>query len=288
MQLGAVFPQTEIGPDPGAVRAYAEAAEELGYEHLVAYDHVLGADTATRPGWTGTYDKDDQFHEVFVLLGYLAAITKRIELVTGIVILPQRQTALVAKQAAEVDVLSGGRLRLGIGIGWNAVEYEALGANFHDRGKRSEEQVDLLRMLWTQESVTYEGQWHRITAAGLNPMPVQRPIPVWFGGGDTQAVERRIARLADGWFPQGRITEQTEERMTRFRGFVREAGRTESDVGIEARARMSDGVESAVETALAWERLGATHFGVNTMGAGYRTVDEHIDAIRTFKESLAG
>ena len=185
MRIGVIFPQTEIGPDPGAARAFARAAEELGYDHLVVFDHVIGADTSNRPDFPGMYTHKDLFHEPFVLFGHLAAVTQRLELVTGIMILGQRQTALVAKQAAEVDVLSGGRLRLGIGIGWNAVEYEALGENFHNRGKRSEEQVEVLRALFTQEVVTFEGRWHRIIAAGLNPMPVQRPIPIWFGGGQT-------------------------------------------------------------------------------------------------------
>ena len=204
MQIGAIFPQTEIGQDPGVIREYAQAVEELGYGHLLAFDHVLGADTSTRPDWRGPYTSKTMFHEPLVLYGYLAAITQRIELVTGIIILPQRQTALVAKQAAEVDVLSGGRLRLGVGIGWNDVEYEALGENFHNRGRRSEEQVELLRELWTKEAVTFEGRWHRVTAAGINPLPVQRPIPLWFGSGPTDAALQRIARLGDGWFPQFR------------------------------------------------------------------------------------
>ena len=178
MKLGVVFPQTEIGADPVAVRDYVQAAESLGYDHMIAYDHVLGANAASRPGWEGTYQHTDMFHEPFVLFGYLAGITRSIEFVTGIVILPQRQTVLVAKQAAEVDVLSGGRLRLGIGIGWNAIEYEALGEDFHNRGRRSEEQIELMRALWTQELVTYEGRWHKVTDAGLNPLPARRPIPV--------------------------------------------------------------------------------------------------------------
>src|ERR1043166_3419196 len=200
MLVGVVFPQTEIGPDPMAVRDYAQAAEQLGYHHLLVYDHVIGANPASRPGWRGAYSHKDNFHEPFVLFGYLAGVTRTLELTTGIIILPQRQTVLVAKQAAAVDVLSGGRLRLGIGIGWNPVEYEALGANFKDRGGRSEEQIELMRMLWTRELVTFEGRWHKITDAGLNPLPIQRPIPIWFGGSDDR-VFRRLAKLGDGWFP---------------------------------------------------------------------------------------
>ena len=184
MRIGVIFPQTEIGSDHGIIREYTEAVESLGYDHLLVFDHVLGVDTGNYPAWSGVYRLEDQFHEPFVLFGYMAAITKRIELTTGIVILPQRQTALVAKQAAEVDVLTNGRLRLGIGIGWNHVEYEALGENFHNRGVRSEEQIVLMRKLWTEESVNFSGKWHTIPHAGLNPMPVQQPIPIWLGGGN--------------------------------------------------------------------------------------------------------
>ncbi len=288
MRIGVIFPQTEIGPDPGAVRAFAQAAEDLGYDHLVAFDHVLGADTSNRPDFPGIYTHKDLFHEPFVLFGHLAAVTQRLELVTGIIILGQRQTALVAKQAAEVDVLSGGRLRLGIGLGWNRVEYEALGENFHNRGKRSEEQVEVLRALFTQEVVTFEGRWHRIIAAGLNPMPVQRPIPIWFGGGQTETVMRRIARLADGWFPQRQPDRQGGEALEQLRRFAQEAGRDPASIGIEARVQVKDGIDAALDNAKKWERLGATHVDIMTMRAGLRSVDEHIGAIRAFKEGLDG
>src|SRR5205807_2821090 len=205
MQPGVVFPQNEIGVDPEDIRNYAQTVEGLGYIHVVAYDHVLGADPSHRPGWQG-YTFQDLFHEPFVLFGYLAALTQ-LELVTGVIILPQRQTVLVAKQAAEVDVLSRGKLRLGVGVGWNPVEYEALGMNFHTRGRVVEEQIEVLRLLWSQEIVSYKGQFHTITEAGLNPLPVRRSIPIWVGG-RADAALRRVARLADGWFPQGRPDEQ--------------------------------------------------------------------------------
>ena len=288
MQLGVVFPQTELGADPGAVRAFAEAAEASGYAHIVAFDHVLGVDTSTRPGWRGPYTMRDTFHEPFVLFGYLAGITTTLELVTAIIILPQRQTALVAKQAAEVDVLSGGRLRLGVGIGWNDVEYEALGEDFHNRGRRSEEQVEVMRALWAQESVTFEGRWHTVPGAGINPRPERGSIPVWFGGGRDERVLRRIARLGDGWFPQGAPDEKMEERLAQFRGFVAEAGRDAAAVGIEARAGMREGLDAAVEQAHRWEALGATHLALNTMRAGYETVDQHIEAIAAFEDRLTG
>src|SRR6266404_7156909 len=204
MQVGVIFPQTEIGADPVAVRDYVQAAENLGYAHLLVYDHVLGADAQRHAGWSGGYTAKDMVHEPFVAFGYIAALTQRLELGTAVLVLGQRQTALVAKQAAEVDVLSGGRLRLGIGIGWNHVEYEALGENFHNRGRRSEEQIAVLRALWTQDVVDFHGRWHHIRHAGLNPLPIQRPIPLWLGGGRPggEAVIERIGRLADGWFPQ--------------------------------------------------------------------------------------
>src|SRR5207247_3395395 len=179
MRIGAVFPQTEIGADPSAVRAWAEAVEELGYQHVLAFDHVLGAGRDTRPDWGRRYDSETSFHEVFVLFGYLAAVTSSVELVTGVLVLPQRQTALVAKQAAEVDVLSGGRLRLGVGVGWNDVEYQALGVDFASRAALYEEQVELMRRLWTEETVTFEGSFHHVDRAGILPRPVQQPIPVW-------------------------------------------------------------------------------------------------------------
>ena len=286
MQLGVVFPQNEIGEDPGAVRAFAEAAEELGYEHLIFYDHVLGVDTNRRPDWQGPYSHEDTFHEPLVTFGYLAALTSRIELVSGIIILPQRQTVLVAKQAAQVDVLSGGRLRLGVGIGWNDVEYEGLGQNFHDRGKRSEEQVELLRALWTNEVVDFQGRWHSIPGAGIKPLPVQRPIPIWFGGGRSDGVLRRIARLGDGWFPQLQADEQGRERMERFKGLVEEAGRSQDDVGVDARVALSrGGVDGALRDAEVWQEMGATHVSFNTLRAGLGSPDEHIDALRRFKEA---
>ncbi len=173
MKMGVVFPQTEIGSDPAMIAKFATTAESLGYDHILAYDHVLGANTESRPDWQGPYTTKSMFQEPFVLFGYLAGLTKTIGLVTGVIILPQRQTALVAKQAACVDVISNGRLRLGIGTGWNEVEYEALDANFHDRGVRSEEQIELLRRLWKDEAISYDGRWHKVTDVGLNPLPAR-------------------------------------------------------------------------------------------------------------------
>lgn len=286
MHIGVVFPQTEIGVDPIAVRDFAQTAESLGYEHLLAYDHVLGANPESRPWWTG-YRHTDSFHEPLVLFAYLAGLTQNIEFVSGIIILPQRQTVLVAKQAAALDVLSNGRLRLGIGIGWNPVEYEALEENFHDRGRRSEEQVDLMRQLWTKELITYEGRWHKITDAGINPLPVQRPIPVWFGG-VSELVMKRLARIGDGWFPQRFGPDEVgREKFEQVRTFAREAGRDPNEIGFEPRIAVSEGdPDTWSKDAAAWKELGATHLSVNTMGAGIKSPQGHIDAIIRFKEAI--
>ena len=285
MRIGVVFPQTEIGSDPVAVRDYAQAAEAMGYKHILAFDHVVGGNAQSHD-LKGPYKHTDAFHEPFVLFGYLAGVTATIELVTGIIILPQRQTALVAKQAAAVDVLSGGRLRLGIGIGWNDVEYEALGMNFHDRGRRSEEQVALLRRLWTEELISFEGTWHKVSDAGLNPLPVQRPIPIWFGG-HADAVLRRAARLADGWFPLFAPDDAGRAELDKFWGYVQAAGRAREDIGIETWITIADtSPEQWAAQATAWKALGASHIGVNTMGAGLATPDDHVKAIERFKEAV--
>jgi probable F420-dependent oxidoreductase len=288
MQLGAIFPQIEIGAESQAVRDFAQATEELGYAHLLVFDHVLGADVSHHANWQGPYTHRHLFHEPFVLFGYLAALTQRLELVTGVIILGQRQTALVAKQTAEVDVLSGGRLRLGVGIGWNAVEYEALNENFHNRGRRSEEQIEVLRGLWTQEVVDYHGRWHQITHAGINPLPMQRPIPIWLGG-RVEAVIKRVARLADGWFPQFAPDDDGRRTIERLHTYAQEAGRDPATIGIEGRISLAATTPDGwVKAAEQWRSLGATHLSINTMGAGLRSPAEHIDAIRRFKEVLAG
>ncbi len=290
MNLGAIFPQTEIGNDPAVIRDYAQAADALGYDHILVFDHVVGADLARfeQLGFRPPYNYKTPFHEPMVLFGFLAAVTNRIELVTGILILPQRQTVLAAKQAAEVDVLTGGRLRLGIGIGWNPVEYEALGETFKNRGRRIEEQVAVMRELWTKELVDVDGKYHHIGQTGINPLPVQRPIPIWMGGG-TEPVLRRIARLADGWFPQFRPGPQAAETLDRLRGYIQDSGRNIEDVGIEGRISLFNTPEPEWAPALeAWQKLGATHLSFNTMGAHLTTPQGHIDAIRRFREVAKG
>jgi len=286
VQAGVVFPQTEIGADPGGIRAYAEAASELGYRHVLAYDHVLGADPTVHRGWSGYYDIDSTFHEPFVLFGFLAAITP-LELVTGILVAPQRQTALIAKQAAALDVLSGGRVRLGLGIGWNEVEYEALGMKFSDRGVRLEEQIELLRRLWTERSVTFHGRDHHVVGAGLAPMPVQRPIPLWIGAFAGAAL-RRAGRVADGWFPQAVPGPSLDEAKAVVDGAAREAGRDPASLGMEGRLEWStQDPDRLARHAAKWLDAGATHLSVNTMGAGCATVDDHIAAIAAVAPVLA-
>jgi probable F420-dependent oxidoreductase len=283
MRIGVVFPQTELGGDAGVVRAYAQRAEELGFTHVLAYDHVVGADPAVYTGWDGPYDVRTTFHEPMVLYGYLAAVTS-MELVTGIVILPQRQTALVAKQAAEVDLLTGGKFRLGVGIGWNRVEYEALGQDFSTRGKRLEEQITLLRRLWTEQTVTFSGTFDRITGAGLAPMPVQRPIPVWIGAQSPRAL-RRAGRLADGWFPQMAPGPQLDEARRIVTEAAAEAGRDPASLGMEGRLRWQQDRDKMAAAIRQWQDADATHLSVNTMGAGLKTVDDHLAALATTAEA---
>jgi len=292
MQVGAVFPQLEIGTDPDAIATYARTIEQLGYDHIVIFDHVLGADSTRPGGWTGPYDHRSMFHEPFVLYGHLAAITTRLKLATAVIVLPQRQTAVVAKQAAEADVLSRGRLILGVGIGWNQVEYEALGMSFTNRGRRIEEQIAVLRALWTQEVVDFKGKWHRIDRAGLNPLPLQRPIPVWMGGGyqqrDRTIVEpalRRIAAIADGWFTHLPANEDGRAGMEIFRRFVREAGRDPAHVPVEGRIRAASGGPEEWKRGIeAFRQMGMTSVELTTMGAGYADLDQHLDALRRFRE----
>lgn len=296
MKLGAVFPQLEIGSDPAAIARYARELERMGFDHMVIYDHVLGADPDRPGGWTGPYTFRSQFHEPFVLYGYLAAITTRLELATAVIILPQRQTALVAKQAAEVDVLTKGRFRLGVGVGWNEVEYGALNEDVRTRGRRIEEQIELMRKLWTEPIVDFTGRWHRIPRAGLNPLPVQRPIPIWMGGGykstlsSTARAEgivetalKRIAKVADGWFTHVQPGDEGAAGIARFRELVRGAGRDPRTVGLEGRVNaFRVKPEEWPREVGWWRRMDATHVELNTMAAKYASLDEHLEALARF------
>jgi len=286
MRIGVVFPQTELGGDVGAVRAYGTRVAELGFAHILAYDHVVGADPEVHEGWNGPYNVASTFHEPFVMFGYLAAVTA-LELVTGIIVLPQRQTALVAKQAAEVDLLTGGRFRLGVGLGWNAVEYEALGKDFSNRGRRLDEQIELMRALWTERTVTFAGEFETVTGAGLAPLPVQQPIPVWIGAVADRALER-VGRLADGWFPQVPPGPHLDQARAIVHRAAVGAGRDPESIGVEGRISWSDaGVDELVRHAGKWRAAGATHLAVNTMGARLGSVDEHLAALEQAAAALA-
>jgi probable F420-dependent oxidoreductase len=280
VKIGAVFPQTEIGADPDVVAKFATTAESLGYDHLLAYDHVLGANTASRPDWQGPYTTESMFQEPLVLFSYLAGLTSKIELVTAVIILPQRQTALVAKQAACVDVLSKGRLRLGVGTGWNDVEYEALGANFHDRGRRSEEQIDLLRQLWRDDAISYTGAHHKITDAGLNPLPINRSIPIWLGGMAPQVIDR-VGRLADGWFPF--VNKDLGTQIEQMQASARNAGRNPDNIGIECIIPANTEAERVKKL----QDMGVTHVALVTMNQKLADPDSHLDAISQGRDTLA-
>ncbi|MCW2656577.1 MAG: putative F420-dependent oxidoreductase, Rv2161c family [Jatrophihabitans sp.] len=284
MQIGVVFPQTELGGDVAAVRQFGQAVEQQGYRHLLVYDHVVGADPAVHSPWRGPYDVDTTFHEPFVLFGFLAGVTA-LELVTGVIILPQRQTVLVAKQAAEIDLLTGGRFRLGVGVGWNRVEYDALGQDFTTRGRRSGEQVELLRRLWTQRSVDATVDAERVIGAGIAPAPVQRPIPVWFGCSSPPAY-RRAGRLGDGWFPQVQPGPELDDARMIVEGAAREAGRDVSTLGMEGRVSWRGDVDETAAAVERWRSAGATHLSINTMGAGLSSVDEHVAAFASLASVL--
>jgi probable F420-dependent oxidoreductase len=278
MQIGVIFPQTEIGEGRDGLRRYATVVESLGFSHILAYDHVLGADPDVHSPWTGAYDIDTTFHEVFVLFGYLSAICS-LELVSGIIILPQRQTALVAKQAAEIDILTGGHFRLGVGLGWNSVEYEALGKDFHSRGRRLSEQVELIRKLTSERSVSFKGVHETVTGAGISPLPVQRPLPIWFGANTPPAL-RRAGRIADGWFPQAQPGAGLEEAKAIVDEAARGARRDPSTIGMEGRLTVDpENLEQLSAGLEGWERAGASHLTLNTMRLGLVGVEAHLETL---------
>lgn len=296
MRIGALFPTIAFGTDSSAMRDYAQAAEDLGYTHLQTWEHVAGAGP-THPAMAGDSTLAD-LQEPFVLFGYLAGLTRRIEFATGVLVLPQRQTVLVAKQAAQVDVLSGGRLRLGVGVGWVEPEFAALNADFRTRGRRIEEQIAVLRALFTQEVVTFHGHWHHIEALGIRPQPLQRPIPIWLGG-SADATLRRVAAMGDGWLPLLEPGEEARAAIAQLHAYARAAGRNPQSVGIEALVTTAKAgslheqstdrktPEELRREVAAWEDLGATHLTVNTMGAAdLSSPQAHIEALRHFKEEV--
>ena len=294
MNYGVVYPQTELGQDPTAIRDYAQAAEGLGFSHILAYEHVLGANPNRPGGWQGPYTHQHAFMEPFVLFSFLAGLTQKIGFTTGILILPQRQTVLAAKQAACLDVLCSGRLRLGVGLGWNEVEFTALNQEFHNRGRRIEEQVEVMRLLWKNSLVDFEGKWHRILDAGLNPMPLARSIPVWFGG-HADAVLERAARLGDGWMPNYRLPADAEPALEKIDQYLARAGRVrnkpgqseEAGFGVEARIPYGEGSPHEWKRLITgWQNIGVSHISFNTMGAGLNTASDHIHAIQRIAQAI--
>ena len=282
MKVGVTFPQSDISMDSSEVRHWARCVEELGFDHILLYDHIIGADVSSRPGWTGFHTSKDRFHEVFVTLGFLAAVTEKVELVTGILCLPQRQTVLVAKQAAEVDILSNGRLKLGVGIGWNEVEYESLGMGFHDRALRMEEQIVLLRRLWNEEHVKFSGKWHTISDAGLNPRPIQRPIPIWYGSTADKTISRAV-QLADGWIPGNRKPELVKPQIELLREKLTKEGRDISKFGLHGRFSLKDGTPDEWKTVRDfWDKEGASHFSISTIYSGETTLDGHLRLVEKY------
>ena len=287
MKFGAVFPQTESGTDISALRDYLQSIEQMGCDYLLCFDHVLGHKPPDPAAWPGPYTNRHSFHEILTFFAWAAAVTERIELFTGIVILPQRQATLVAKQAAEIDLLSGGRLRLGIGIGWNQVELEGMGMRFNNRGRRSEEQINLMRALWTQELVDFDGQYHQLRQTGINPLPLQRPIPIWLGG-YADVTLRRAARLADGMLPGSDLAEG-RARIPLLRQYLADEGRDPDDFGINVwlnagemeRAQWADFVGE-------WRELGATHVALDTMNAGCASLSDHLRQVEHFVSDFGG
>ncbi len=286
MQLAVSLPREELGLDAARLRDFVQGVEALGYTQVHTGEHVLGADPKNRPGWSFPYTHQSFWHEPLTFMAFVAACTQRVELVSSILILPMRQTPLVAKQAAEVDGLSGGRLRLGIGLGSVPVEFEFMGQDYHVRGRRVEEQIALLRELWTKPVVTFAGRWDRVVEAGINPLPLQRPIPIWMGGGNAEAALERIARLADGWILSGRL-EGAQATLDRFRGLVRAAGRDPAGIAISARNTAARGTPGEWQTAhAAWAGLGVTHLAVGTAGIASNDPAVHLHALRRFKEAV--
>ena len=287
MKLGLSFPQTEIGTDPSKIKDFMQSAEDLGYDFITFVDHVLGEEAPRGASFAGNYTRDFMFHEVMVLMGYAAAVTNRIGLGTAVMILPQRQAVLVAKQAAEVDLLSGGRLRLGVGLGWNKVEYDGLGMSFGNRAKRFSEQIDVMRELWSQRVVEYRGDFHDFDSAGINPEPLQRPIPVWIGAMKEVAV-RRAARVGDGWFmyPRQDPGNEAHAMISTYRQAAAEAGREPDSLGVNATvfANQGAGPDEWRSIMEKWERMGVNELTFRTAESDLENLEAHMDAIKKMAE----
>ena len=287
MQIGAVLPHNEIGTDPGAIKAYAQGVEAMGITHLLIYDHVLGADPDREGGFRGPYDKDVAFHEPFTTFAFIAGVTDKIDLITTVMILPQRQTVLAAKQAAEVALLSNNRFKLGIGVGWNELEYVGLNETFNNRGRRQEEQVDVMRKLWSEDSLDYTGEYHRIDKASINPRP-SKTIPIWFGG-SAPALLDRVARLGDGWIPLMGANDKAKACINTIKQTREAAGLSFANFGIQAQAQYAGGSpERWRKHAEAWREMGCTHLAIATHNAGPTNVDGHLARIGEYQQALQG
>ena len=285
MEIGAVFPHNEIGTDPQAIKDYAQGVEELGVTHLLIYDHVLGADRDRPGGFEGPYDKDIAFHEPFTTFAFIAAVTQKLDMITTVMILPQRQTVLVAKQAAELAILSNNRFKLGIGVGWNAVEYVGLNENFHDRGKRQAEQVELMRLLWESEVLEYKGNYHQIDKASINPRP-SLPVPIWFGGGAPKLIQR-CAELGDAWIPLMGPNDKAKAMLDEIREKRAAKGLSWEDFGVQAQAQYAGGnPELWAKHATKWRDLGASHLAIATHNAGQTDVQGHLKRIQEYLDSV--
>ena len=284
MQVSAWFPTRDIGSDPARIRDWAQACEGLGYDHIEVPDHVFGA--TARDDWKPLYDEKDPFHETFTTLAFIAGVTKTIKLASGVLILPQRETGVIAKQAAEVDILSGGRFRLGVGVGWNHVEYQALNSEWQTRGARQAEQIEVMRRLWTEDLVTFTGRFHNLQSVNLVPPPIQRPIPIWFGGA-SDAVIKRAARIGDGWMPIMEPDAQGEAKLAELRGYLKSFGRDPAMFGIEGWIRGSEmNPDAWVKPVAGWRRLGAAIVMLYPL---YRVAsfNQQIETLRRFKEVVA-
>ncbi len=285
MEIGAVFPHNEIGTDPQAIKDYAQGVEELGVTHLLIYDHVLGADRDRPGGFEGPYDKDVAFHEPFTTFAFIAAVTKKLDMITTVMILPQRQTVLVAKQAAELAILSNNRFKLGIGVGWNTVEYTGLNENFKNRGKRQEEQVELMRLLWESEVLEYKGEYHHIDKASINPRP-SKSVPIWFGGGVPQLIER-CAHLGDGWIPLMGPNEAARKTLAAIKEKRESKGLNWDNFGVQAQAQYAGGdAERWNKHAEKWRNLGASHLAIATHNAEPTNVDGHLRRIKEYLNAV--
>ncbi len=294
MKIGAVFPSIEIGHDPTVIRDWVQTAEGLGYDYILTYDHVLGAEHARRdPKLWGPYTEAHPFHEPFTLFAWMAGFTSTIELVTGILILPQRQAALVAKQAAEIALLSGNRLRLGVGTGWNYVEYEALGMPYASRGQMFDEQLDVMEALWTQPIVDFRGEFHRVDRANVMPQPT-RPIPIWFGAMSKVAIRRAVKR-GNGLIFASRPSDQLRP-LASAQEQLEAAGRSVADFGFEASLDFSLGEAAWRSDLEAWEKAGGTHVALRAMdtgnammgleSVGYAGPADYISALETFMRAI--